>query len=179
MTKIEREYLKLYSALIMTVQPPTFGSILRARLLAALQREGRTVTSVAGELGRGRLTYSRKLNVSHSAARALTTDDVDTLVAHLGLDPADLLQPVLLPHDVKILQVINDQRASGRGAPVQRQVGDDTLSLICDNGRSEIVNVELTLARLESQALIRAADEYRYLTPAGSHLLTTLRPVRA
>jgi hypothetical protein len=105
MTKLDREYLKLYHALIN--QPESTGRVLRARLLAVLQERELGLTALATAMGKGKPTYSRKLYVDHAGARPLLVSDIDAILEHLGADPDAILRAVLLPGDRVFLQRTN------------------------------------------------------------------------
>lgn len=161
-------YLKLYRALC---DAPTYGSILRARVLAVLHRRGETLTSLAERMGRGRATYARKLNADHSATRALTAGDIDEILVHLGLAPSVLLLPVLHDHDDHALlrDIENaEQYADGGGL----LVGAPTTDLA-----EAYDGLDLRLARLEAQGLIvrrqlAGGVDWRYaITPVAGQIV--------
>lgn len=80
-----------------------YSEVLRARLLALLDRHGDTARSLARKAGVAHTTFGRKLNPDHAQARPLTVSDVDLILETLG-EPAWVLDgPVLCPGDSELL----------------------------------------------------------------------------
>lgn len=156
MTKLDREYLKLYAALIR--HPDSIGRTLRARLLALLQRHNVGLTALATAMGKGKPTYSRKLYTEHSARRPLMLTDVDEILEHLGEDAEALLRPVLWPGDSSLLKQLND------GGVVAADL------IPYDGGGA---TTEMRIARLRAQSLVRiyADTDHYYLTKRGHRAL--------
>lgn len=97
----------------MTTARHTASSILRARILALLRREGVTSRVLAARLGVLEGSLSRKLSLSaaEDQRRPLRLEELDCIAMVLGFPPDTLLLPVLLPGDRDALRwLVGDQR---------------------------------------------------------------------
>lgn len=130
------------------------GDLIRARIVALLQRHDVTASALSIRAGRGAAWLGRKLDAARDDARALTLEDIAVVLEQLGEeDAAVLFRPVLLPGDEALLGYCRVRRWR------------DAVCLAFRDGPRAIV-------RLEGQGLLaRNESDDIFTTPEGLALL--------
>jgi len=158
-------FLAIYTAL--SAQPPTAGTVIRARLLAQIEAAGLTVTSLAVKMGHVRHKWGRKLNPASTQSTSLTCGNVDEILAFLELDHRDVLEPVLFEDDRKaLIAVLAAERFGPDGELTGGIDASDPLPALAEGG------CWLSIWRLRAQDLVQVE------WPSGAqHAMLALTPL--
>ena len=92
-----------------TPKATSFGSILRARLLALMEARGTNPTNLSISMGHAGSTLGRKLD----GRRRLCTSDVEEVLAALGEPAEAVFRPVLLDGDREALAALWRRQQGG------------------------------------------------------------------
>jgi len=140
----------------MARNPDTLETVIAARLVALIEKAGTSVRAVSLGLGRTAHDLHRRLATGYADRRPLRFEDAEAICAFLGVSPLELLRPVLLSADLRILTWIAERGGEGRAA---------LASDVFEGARA-------SLDRLVSQALVtESAHGALTITRAGSELV--------